>query len=399
MYRKQMNKTLFSLLFIIGLAACSEEKQTLPVYQVKLRDFKVTVPAFGELESEQAELITAPGRRTMTISWLAEENSYVKKGDVVARFDPDKLIKDSRTEELEMFILRQDIAKSQAQQKQQLSEVDAEQQMVNEEFQFTDKFAIDDVRLYSKLEIIDKLQNKDFLTAKDTFLEWKEGSIDRQTDSAIDVLTIKERGHQNKYEQHQSALNQLEVIAPYDGLLVYEKNWRGEKASIGQTVFPGATLAKLPNLERLQAKLYVLASEAIGLAENQKVDIRLDALPDTVLQGEVKTVSGFPRSIERRSPIKYYELTVSVEPRNDLHLQPGKKLTATVLVKPTQKKLTVPVQAIHNLQGENFVYLHKNGNFEKRTVETGEKNLYFVVITQGLNEGDSISLSVPEVAS
>lgn len=388
---------LISLYVVIGLTACAEEKQTLPVYDVQSREFEVTVPAFGELESEQAELITAPGRKAMTISWLAEENSFVKKGDIVAKFDPDKLIKDSRTEELEMFILQQDIVKSQAQQRQQLSDIDAEQQMVNEEFQFTDKFAIDDVRLYSKLEIIDTLQNRDFLTAKDSFLEWKEGSIDRQTDSAIDVLTIKEQGHKNKYDQHQSALNQLEVIAPYDGLLVYEKNWRGEKASIGQTVFPGTTLAKLPNLEKLQAKLYVLASEAIGLEKKQQVEIRLNALPNTILTGEVKTVSGFPRSIERRNPIKYYELTVSVESRPDLSLQPGKKVTATIMVKSAQQQLVVPVQAIHHLEGENFVYLQKNGNFEKRVVQTGEKNLYFVVITQGLNEGDTISLSVPEV--
>jgi hypothetical protein len=191
----RLRKNALLLIVILALVACSEQEQQLPVYQVTLRDFDVSVPAFGELESEEAQLVTAPGRRPMTIAWLVEENSFVKKGDIVARFDPDKLIKDSRTEELEMFILRQDIVKSQAQQKQQLSDIDAEQQMVSEEFRFTDKFAVDDVRLYSKLEIIDTLQNRDFLNAKDDFLDWKEGSIDRQTESAIDVLTIREQGH------------------------------------------------------------------------------------------------------------------------------------------------------------------------------------------------------------
>jgi multidrug efflux pump subunit AcrA (membrane-fusion protein) len=394
-----LSKFVVIISITVSLISCSESKLSLPTYEVKLRDFDVIVPAFGELESEQAQPITAPGRQSMTISWLAEENSFVKKGDVVARFDPDKLIKDSREQELEMFLLAQDIAKSQAQQLQQLSDIDAEQQMVNEEFQFTDKFAIDDVQLYSKLEILDTLQNRDFLNAKDDFLEWKEGSIDRQTDSAIDVLTIRQKGHKNKYEQHQDALNQLEIIAPYDGLLVYEKDWRGEKPSVGQTVFPGAKLAKLPNLDKLQAKLFVLANEAIDLDENQTVEIQLAASPDTKITGKVKTVSGFPRSIERRNPIKYYELSASVDERTNVQLQPGKKITANIIVQAPEKKLTVPVQAIHHLQGQNFVYLFKNGNFEKKVVQTGEKNLYFVVITDGLNEGDTISLSIPEQAS
>ena len=394
-----LSKFVVIISITLSLISCSESKLSLPTYEVKLRDFDVIVPAFGELESEQAQPITAPGRQSMTISWLAEENSFVKKGDVVARFDPDKLIKDSREQEIEMFLLAQDIAKSQAQQLQQLSDIDAEQQMVNEEFQFTDKFAIDDVQLYSKLEILDTLQNRDFLNAKDDFLEWKEGSIDRQTDSAIDVLTIRQKGHKNKYEQHQDALNQLEIIAPYDGLLVYEKDWRGEKPSVGQTVFPGAKLAKLPNLDKLQAKLFVLANEAIDLDENQTVEIQLAASPDTKITGKVKTVSGFPRSIERRNPIKYYELSASVDERTNVQLQPGKKITANIIVQAPEKKLTVPVQAIHHLQGQNFVYLFKNGNFEKKVVQTGEKNLYFVVITDGLNEGDTISLSIPEQAS
>ena len=394
-----LSKFVVIISITVSLISCSESKLSLPTYEVKLRDFDVIVPAFGELESEQAQPITAPGRQSMTISWLAEENSFVKKGDVVARFDPDKLIKDSREQELEMFLLAQDIAKSQAQQLQQLSDIDAEQQMVNEEFQFTDKFAIDDVQLYSKLEILDTLQNRDFLNAKDDFLEWKEGSIDRQTDSAIDVLTIRQKGHKNKYQQHQDALNQLEIIAPYDGLLVYEKDWRGEKPSVGQTVFPGAKLAKLPNLDKLQAKLFVLANEAIDLDENQRVEIQLAASPDNRITGKVKTVSGFPRSIERQNPIKYYELSASIDKEANVQLQPGKKITANIIVQAPEKKLTVPVQAIHHLQGENFVYLFKNGSFEKKVVETGEKNLYFVVITAGLNEGDTISLSIPEQAS
>lgn len=393
-----MNKWILLSACILFLSACSESPQsTVPLYQVEPKGFAVVIPAVGELEAAQAERINTPGRSPMIIDWLAEENSWVTKGQVVARFDAEQLLLDSREEELEMMLLDMDMRKQNAQESQQQNELDSDKVLVGKEFKFVDAFAIDDLRLYSKLEIIDTLSNRDYLGAKEEFIEWKESSIDDRNQSALAVLDIRKGGHQAKFQQHQSALSQLEVIAPYDGMLVYEKNWRGDKASIGQTVFPGSTIAKIPNLEKMQAKLYVLDKNAIDLEVGQTVNLTLDAYPDENLEGEVLTVSGFSRTVKRGNPTKYFELLVSLDEQSAT-LQPGAKVSGTVNVTNTQTKIVIPLQAIFNEKSENYVYIKDGHSFTRRPVKTADKNLYFVEIVEGLTAGDIIALSVPEDA-
>ncbi|MGS2719564.1 efflux RND transporter periplasmic adaptor subunit [Paraglaciecola aestuariivivens] len=382
-----------------GLLACSEAPQsTVPLYQVKAESFSIAIPAVGELEAALAEKIITPGRSPMTIEWLAEENTWVKKGQVVARFDAEQLLLDSREEELAMMLLDMDMRKQNAQEVQQQNELNSEKVLVAKEFGFVDRFAIDDLRLYSKIEIIDTLSNRDYLGAKEEFIEWKEDSIDERNKSALEVLDIKKGGHQAKYQQHQTALAQTEVVAPYDGLLIYEKNWRGEKASVGQTVFPGSNIAKIPNLDKMQAKLYVLDKNAINLAVGQKVKLSLDAYPEEQLTGEVLAVSGFSRTIKRGNPTKYFELQVGLDQQSK-RLQPGAKVTASIQVKQAQEKIVIPIQAIFNQQNQNYVYRQQGQDFVVQSVTTADKNLHFVEVIDGLSADDVIALSEPEHAS
>lgn len=386
----------FALFTALGLSACADpDIATIPTFEVSSRPFEIVIPAFGELEAAEAQTIAAPGRRPMMIEWLAQENSKVTKGQVVARFDAELLLLDSREEELEMMLLDKDMRQTYAEKTKQENELNSEEVFVGKEFKFVDTFAIDDMRLYSKIEIIDTLSNRDYLGAKEEFIDWKQDSIGERNQSSVQILDIRKKGHEDKYLQHQEALSQLEIYAPYDGLLVYEKNFRGDKPSVGQTVFPGSTIAKIPNLEKMQAKVYVLDKDAIGLKEGQKVELHLEALPEQLLNGVVDSVSGFSHTIKRGNPTKYFELTVNI-PQSDIKLQPAQKVLANIKASETSNKITIPLQAIFNDKSENFVYLQQGKHFIRRAVSTAEKNLHFVEIIDGLEPGDVIALSIPE---
>jgi multidrug efflux pump subunit AcrA (membrane-fusion protein) len=188
-------------------------------------------------------------------------------------------------------------------------------------------------------------------------------------------------------------------VAPYDGLLIYEKDRRGEKPSVGQTVFPGRAIANIPNLENMQARIFVLANDAIDLALEQKVNIRLDAFPDQTFSGKINNVAGFPRSIERGNPVTYYEITVTLDEQNKNLMQPGRKITAQIEVKKPEPSVVVPLQALHHDEGKSYVYLKSSGQFSRSEVNSGRKNQYLVEITSGVNKGDVIALSIPESLS
>jgi multidrug efflux pump subunit AcrA (membrane-fusion protein) len=388
---------LLFLLFVMMLGGCgTQEQSTIPLYAVTETPFSIEVEGFGEIEAAQSQKIMTPGRRAMTIAWLKDENTYVEKGEVIARFDSQQILKESRDEELELMLLAQDIVKSNAQQNQAKQDIDSDQSFVKYEFEFTDRFAVDDLRVYSQLEIIDTLANRDFLEAKDDFLEWKETSIVEQHTNENAVLDIRKTGVEVIFNRHQQALSSLEVVSPFSGLLVYEKDRRGEKTAIGQSVFPGRPLAQIPNLDNMQASLFVQANDAIELAKGLAVDIRLDAFPNQVFSGEIVDVSGFPRSIERGNPVTYFEIVVKLLEQDKSMMQPGRKLTAKIDVKSSTQELVVPLQALYFEDGSTYVYLQDGNYFTKQFVVSGRKNLYLVEITQGLNNGDVIALSLPQ---
>ncbi len=391
--------TLLSV-FVLFLMGCGDDKpSTIPTYEVNTQRFSIEINANGEIEAAESQKIIAPGRRPMMLAWLADENTHVNAGDVIARFDAERITRDKNEEEFAVRKLQQDIINSQASQTQEKQDIKSEQNFIEEEFAFVDRFAIDDLRIYSQLDIIDTLQNRDFLEAKDSFLAWKETSVLEQHDSAMSVLDIKKQGHQSKLQQYLSALKQLEVTAPYSGLLVYVKDRRGEKPSVGNTVFPGSPIAEIPNLENLQARLYVLADDAIDLANGQSVDIQLDAFPNKTFSGELSSVAAFPREIKRGNPIKYYELTASINDQDTTILKPGRKLSATIRVTQPMDTIAVPLQSIIYEQEQSFVYLQTGNEFSKQPVTTGRKNLYFIEITSGLTLNDAIALSAVTIGA
>jgi multidrug efflux pump subunit AcrA (membrane-fusion protein) len=385
---------VFSVLMLGGCG--TQEQSTIPLYAVTETPFSIEVEGFGEIEAAQSQKIMTPGRRAMTIAWLKDENTYVEKGEVIARFDAQQILKDSRDEELELMLLAQDIVKSNAQQNQAKQDINSDQSFVKYEFEFTDRFAVDDLRVYSQLEIIDTLANRDFLEAKDGFLEWKETSIVEQHTNENAVLDIRKTGVETIFNRHQQALSSLEVVSPFSGLLVYEKDRRGEKPAIGQSVFPGRPIAQIPNLNDMQASLFVQANDAIELVKGLPVDIRLDAFPNQVFSGEITDVSGFPRSIERGNPVTYFEIVVKLLEQDKSMMQPGRKLTAKIGVKSSTQELVVPLQALYFEDGSTYVYLQNGNGFNKRSVVSGRKNLYLVEITEGLSNGDVIALSLPQ---
>ncbi|MFT5717735.1 MAG: HlyD family secretion protein [Oleiphilaceae bacterium] len=389
--------TLPLVFFVLMLSGCgSQEQSTIPLYEVTETPFSIEVEGFGEIEAAQSQKIMTPGRRAMTIAWLKDENTYVEKGEVIARFDAQQILKDSRDEEFQLMLLEQDIVKSNAQQNQAKQDIDSDQSFVKYEFDFTDRFAVDDLRVYSQLEIIDTLANREFLEAKDEFLEWKETSIVEQHTNEMAVLDIRKTGVETVFNRHQQALSSLEVVSPFSGLLVYEKDRRGEKPAVGQSVFPGRPIAQIPNLDNMQASLFVQANDAIDLAKGLAVDIRLDAFPNKVFSGEIAEVSGFPRSIERGNPVTYFEIVVNLLEQDKSMMQPGRKLTAKIDVKAPSDELVVPLQALYFEDGNTYVYLQDGNKFNKRSVVSGRKNLYLVEITKGLSNGDVIALSLPQ---
>ncbi|MCP8900421.1 efflux RND transporter periplasmic adaptor subunit [Gilvimarinus xylanilyticus] len=390
--------TALILTVLLGAAGCSDQTtQSHPTMRIDARDFEFSVPAKGELISAVETPVNAPtgNRGRLTLAWMAEENSQVKAGEVVARFDgtEHKLEKQRAELQLEKNEISENITSRELTQSkfsihQQAGEVKQEKEMV-------EKFSVDDLTVYSKNEIIDQLLSKDYLSAQQLYLAWREVSQLTQGEAQLELLSLEGKTYRDSINLNREALENLEVTAPVDGVFVHSKNWRGEKVREGQSLWPGSKLGYIPSLTELQAKLYVLESEAAGLELGQSAQIRLDAYADRPIKGEVVGLANIAAPRDTRSPTKYFEVTIDLEVSDPAFMRPGQKLEGEIRVAHKPQVISVPNQAVFKDKSVSWVYVSTGSGFTKREVKTGLRSLTQTEITEGLTKGERVALLEP----
>ncbi|WP_286270317.1 efflux RND transporter periplasmic adaptor subunit [Thalassotalea hakodatensis] len=389
-----MKKIILLITFISVLLGCSEQTAKPLLYTVQHDNFSIQIPARGELFAAKATVISTPISRSgsQVLSWLAPEYAFVKQGEIIAKFDGEVMVKSKEAKLNELNMTLQDIQDKSGQLNKELTSINKDITLVGEEKTFADKFAIEDERILSKLEILESMQDSQYLGTKQEYLEWKEGNFSESSSGEMSLLEMKKNQHQTNLNMLEDSLSKLEIKAPHDGMIVYQSNWRGEKSRPGQMYWPGQKIAELPDIQEMKVKLFVAEKEAIDLTKDAPVSFLLNADVSKRFNGKVESISAYPSSIERGDPQKYFEVIVVLSEQQPSLFVPGRKVTATIMIQPPKEKLVVPLQAVFSQNNEQFVWLYTQGKFEKTPVKLGQTSLSHAVIEQGLKPGQEISL-------
>jgi multidrug efflux pump subunit AcrA (membrane-fusion protein) len=70
-------------------------------------------------------------------------------------------------------------------------------------------------------------------------------------------------------------------------------------------------------------------------------------------------------------------------------------VSCKIIVEKINDVLYIPLVALFNKDGDNVVYVKKSGGFEIQNVKVGSENDNFVVVLEGLKEGDEVALAEP----
>lgn len=387
------------ILLAMILSSCTEKVQehTIAV-TANVGTFEVNVRARGELRAKSDMPIVAPvsNMNVLRLKWLRPENSRVKKGDLLAQFDASRF--ELGKQRAMWNLQKHGLAKDNTQMRLQIEQLAmiGERDVVGAELKMSERFSVDDLMVYSKNEIADKMLDKEYLGAKKDYLQWRDNTSKAQGDAQLAVHQVKEKAEKNTIERADQVLKQLNIHAPQDGIFVYQQNWFGEKVKVGQQLWAGQKLGSIPNLSVLQARLHVLENEALGVAQGQSVSLRLDAYPELELQGEVLSVSSVASPLSRENPSNYFEVIVSLELENNASIRPGQRAKAKILVLKKENALTVPRQSLFTKDGLYWVYVDTDDGYQKRLVKLGQRSLSRVEVVSGIEDGERIALSKPE---
>jgi RND family efflux transporter MFP subunit len=390
-------------LLLLGVAAgcgppgtdpAGEDPGLLPVTRAA---FPVTVPGDGELQAVRTTTLAAPDvpLQGLTISSLLPQGTRVREGEVIAEFDPSAAVRmvrdekaDHREAELESEKARtsNDMRTNILVQQEKRAEVDLAQA--------DSDLKAKDPRISSRHERIEAELGHDVARLKLDLSKKKRETQSEVNQADLDILEIAVEKTGKELELAEKALDSMKVKAPHDGIVIFKNRWGGE-IEVGETLWPMDRIGEIPDLSEFEVKCYVLERDAAPVRKNQVVRVRLDALPDLDLRGKVKSVANVANPRHRRSPVKYFEVIVSLENQDPEVLRLGMKARVVIHAERLEEVLIVPRFALREESGETFVYVMEEGRPRRRGVEIGEGTRELVAVVSGLEEGDVVLLRRP----
>jgi len=196
----------------------------------------------------------------------------------------------------------------------------------------------------------------------------------------------------------QAQLGNCEVKAPTDGIVVYSKARFWDPSSQirqGGMVSYQMPLFSIPDLANLQVKVKIHESKVKKIKVGQKAEIRVESNPKLVLHGTVIRLATLANSDQpwMMNGVKQFESVIKIEDLPpDAELKPGMTAEVKILINHFSDVLLVPVQCVTEIKGKHYVYVSGPEGIERREVEVGESNDKFVDITEGLQEGERVTM-------
>lgn len=162
----------------------------------------------------------------------------------------------------------------------------------------------------------------------------------------------------------------------------------------GATVYSRQKIFSLPDMSSMQVKVSIHESLIKKIKPGQTAEIRVDAFPNIVVIGKVKTVSQLADSNRNwlSGGVKEYSTVVNIEKMPKEELRPGMTSEVKILVGEVPSVLLVPVQAVAQHKGRFYAYVVTPQGVARREVKVGDTNEFQVQVVEGLKEGDSVSL-------
>jgi HlyD family secretion protein len=203
--------------------------------------------------------------------------------------------------------------------------------------------------------------------------------------SAPEVARVEaQKGEaQSAYAAAENILRQLNIRAPFDGI-VYSL-----PVHQGSYVNPGDLVLQEADLSKVLVRAFVDEPDVGRLASGQPIELTWDAVPGRTWHGMVNTI---PSTVKLLGTRNVGETTCVVD-NQDLKLLPNINVGVTIVTAEHHDALTVPREAVRLDDNEKFVYQIVNDELQRRDIQTSISNLTEVEVTGGVAEKALLALA------
>lgn len=388
---------------VIGIFA-GREKPVHVVVEVERGEFVVQVTTSGELRAAQSRKIYAPkglanrrlGIGSVQITDIVPEGTHVDSGDYVASLDRNAVLEKLRSFEEKLQKTRSRFTQNKLDTAMNLKQ--ARNDLIDRRYTLKEaQIRMEQSKYESpatqrKNRIALEKARRNLKQAKENYQLKKEQAEAKMADIQVTLNQQKRR-----INDLQTLLKEFKIQAPDSGLVIYHKEWNGDKRQVGSNISSwDMVVATLPDLSSMISETYVNEIDISKVKTGQPVQVSVDAFPDNRYRGRVSKIANVGESLEGTNT-KVFRVLIKLLTVDSI-LRPAMTTKNEIVTGRYPDVVHIPLEALHSNEELTFVYLQQNNKIVRQQVRTGVRNENRIIVEAGLREGQQVLLSVPEKA-
>jgi len=393
---------IISLILLVIVAMIfwpSDEKEKL-YSTVQKGKFKIEVNTSGELKAKKSEDIKGPTSLRsyriwqIKISDIVSEGTYVKKGEYVAQLDKSEVATKMLEAATEVEKITSEYQQTRLDTAIEMTQLRSE--LLNLDYEIEEKQLVVDQSTY-EAPAIQRQAQIDLEKIKRTQKQNINNlSLKREQNVAkLHQVKLSLQQEQAKLTRLEEVIQELRILAPKDGMVVYKRDWNGTKITSGSQINVwNPTVATLPDLSKMVTQTYVNEIDISNLKKGLSVNLTVDAFPDKSFTGKVVDVANVGEQLPS-SDAKVFEVTIEVNEKDTL-LRPAMTTNNQILVEELDDVLFIPQESVFVNDSISYVVLKSSLGLKRQQVKLGKTNDNFVIVSSGLSEGEELLMVKPE---
>lgn len=192
-------------------------------------------------------------------------------------------------------------------------------------------------------------------------------------------------------------LSKTRIMAPFDCTVLTRPVSVGQAVSGSGGFNSGTEVMAIANLTDMVISAHINQADVARLKVKQQVGVEVEAVPGLTTTGLVERIAPQATIVNNIKGFAVRILLSNVDPR----IRPGMTASIKIPVAAADNVVAVPLAAVfterdpETQQTERFVYVIKDGEFERRSVQIGVSDYFYAEVQKGLSAGETVALEQP----
>lgn len=352
--------TVLALLIIIVGYKAKFAPIPVSTQPVRVGEVIAEVMGTGTLEAHYQSTVSSK-IQGLLVELLADQNDWVKSGQLLARLDDSDLKREVTTQEAVVKAGEATVERAKADE--------AKSQAI---FELTKLDYQRYAQLFTSKSISQELMDKNIQN-----LAVAQADLQRAT-AAVSEANRQLVAAQERLHFQQARLADTLIYSPFSGLIVRRDR------DIGDIVVPGASIFRIISTKEMWVSAWVDETAMAGLAKDQQARVVFRSEPNKDYHGKVSRIGS---EVDKETREFLVDVGVDVLPKNwavgqraEVYIETGRKTGV----------LKAPLSGIVWEKGKAGVLLVSNGKAEWKPIVLGLRGVKDAEVTQGLSKDDII---------